>query len=178
MVHLQFACIAHICIPADRVLFLRSLVRCFCRSNAVIIANCEAPVPILGHFPLLSGGGRLILPHLACFSAAQVHSPGRFYAMRSGMGAPAPVAACVTSLKTGTARGRMAKEELLEFPGTVAELLPNATFRVALENGHEIIAHTAGKMRKNRIRVLTGDKVLVEMTPYDLTKGRITYRFK
>src|SRR5262249_57259377 len=72
----------------------------------------------------------------------------------------------------------MSKEELLEFPGTVSELLPNATFRVKLENDHEIIAHTAGKMRKNRIRVLTGDKVLVEMTPYDLTKGRITYRFK
>ena len=69
----------------------------------------------------------------------------------------------------------MAKEELLEFPGTVSELLPNATFRVKLENDHEIIAHTAGKMRKNRIRVLAGDKVLVEMTPYDLTKGRITY---
>ena len=79
---------------------------------------------------------------------------------------------------TITARGSMAKEELLEFPGMVSELLPNATFRVKLENGHEIIAHTAGKMRKNRIRVLTGDKVLVEMTPYDLTKGRITYRFK
>jgi translation initiation factor IF-1 len=76
------------------------------------------------------------------------------------------------------AGGRMAKEELLEFPGTVSELLPNATFRVTLENDHEIIAHTAGKMRKNRIRVLAGDKVLVEMTPYDLTKGRITYRFK
>jgi translation initiation factor IF-1 len=75
--------------------------------------------------------------------------------------------------------GRMAKEELLEFPGTVSELLPNATFRVMLEESkHEIIAHTAGKMRKNRIRVLAGDKVLVEMTPYDLTKGRITYRFK
>ena len=74
-------------------------------------------------------------------------------------------------------RGQMAKEELLEFPGTVSELLPNATFRVTLENDHEIIAHTAGKMRKNRIRVLAGDKVLVEMTPYDLTKGRITYRF-
>ncbi len=73
----------------------------------------------------------------------------------------------------------MAKEEPLEFPGTVSELLPNATFRVKLETGdHEIIAHTAGKMRKNRIRVLAGDKVLVEMTPYDLTKGRITYRFK
>jgi translation initiation factor IF-1 len=72
----------------------------------------------------------------------------------------------------------MSKEELLEFPGFVVELLPNATFRVKLENEHEIIAHTAGKMRKNRIRVLAGDRVLVEMTPYDLTKGRITYRFK
>lgn len=72
----------------------------------------------------------------------------------------------------------MAKEEVLEFPGVVTELLPNATFRVKLENEHEIIAHTAGRMRKNRIRVLAGDKVLVEMTPYDLTKGRITYRFK
>jgi translation initiation factor IF-1 len=75
-------------------------------------------------------------------------------------------------------RSYMSKEELLEFPGVVTELLPNATFRVKLENDHEIIAHTAGRMRKNRIRVLAGDKVLVEMTPYDLTKGRITYRFK
>jgi translation initiation factor IF-1 len=72
----------------------------------------------------------------------------------------------------------MAKEEPLEFEGIVEELLPNATFRVKLSQGHEIIAHTAGKMRKNRIRVLAGDKVLVEMTPYDLTKGRITFRFK
>ena len=72
----------------------------------------------------------------------------------------------------------MSKEELIEFEGTVVELLPNATFRVKLENNHEIIAHTAGKMRKNRIRVLTGDKVMIEMTPYDLSKGRINYRFK
>ena len=72
----------------------------------------------------------------------------------------------------------MAKEDLLEFPGVVTELLPNATFKVKLENDHEIIAHTAGKMRKNRIRVLAGDQVTVEMTPYDLTKGRITYRHK
>ncbi len=72
----------------------------------------------------------------------------------------------------------MAKEELLEFPGTVLELLPNATFKVKLDNDHEIIAHTAGKMRKNRIRVLAGDQGTVEMTPYDLTKGRITYRHK
>ena len=72
----------------------------------------------------------------------------------------------------------LAKEELLEFEGEVLELLPNATFRVKLVNDHEIIAHTAGRMRKNRIRVLAGDKVTVEMTPYDLTKGRITYRFK
>jgi translation initiation factor IF-1 len=72
----------------------------------------------------------------------------------------------------------MAKEEMLEFPGVVKELLPNATFRVELENGHEIIAHMAGKMRKNRIRVLAGDKVQVEMNTYDLSKGRINYRFK
>ncbi len=72
----------------------------------------------------------------------------------------------------------MAKEELIEVNGTVLELLPNAMFRVKLENEHEILAHTSGKMRKNRIRVLAGDKVTVEMTPYDLTKGRITFRFK
>ena len=71
----------------------------------------------------------------------------------------------------------MAKEELMEFNGTVKELLPNAMFRVLLDNNHEIIAHTAGKMRKFRIRVLAGDRVTVEMTPYDLTKGRITFRF-
>ena len=71
----------------------------------------------------------------------------------------------------------MAKEEMLEFNGVVTELLPNATFRVKLENNHEILAHSSGKLRKNRIRVLTGDKVLVEVTPYDLTKGRITFRF-
>ena len=75
-------------------------------------------------------------------------------------------------------RGRMAKEELLEMRGTIRELLPNAMFRVELENGHEVLGHTAGKMRKNRIRVLVGDEVLCELTPYDLTKGRITYRFK
>ena len=72
----------------------------------------------------------------------------------------------------------MAKEELMEFNGTVKELLPNAMFRVLLDNEYEIIAHTAGKMRKFRIRVLAGDRVTVEMTPYDLTKGRITFRFK
>ena len=70
----------------------------------------------------------------------------------------------------------MAKQDLLEFKGTVTELLPNAMFRVKLENGHIVTAHAAGKLRKNRIRVLQGDKVQVEMTPYDLTKGRITFR--
>ncbi len=72
----------------------------------------------------------------------------------------------------------MAKEELLEFEGTVEEILPNTMFRVVLENGHEVLAHSSGKMRKNRIRVLAGDKVTVEMTPYDLSKGRITFRHK
>ena len=72
----------------------------------------------------------------------------------------------------------MAKEGVIEFEGIVSELLPNAMFRVTLENDHQILAHTSGKMRKNRIRVLLGDRVNVEMTPYDLTKGRITFRFK
>jgi translation initiation factor IF-1 len=72
----------------------------------------------------------------------------------------------------------MAKEDLIEFNGVVDELLPNAMFRVKLDNNHTILAHTSGKMRKNRIRVLAGDRVTVEMTPYDLSKGRITFRFK
>ena len=72
----------------------------------------------------------------------------------------------------------MAKEDLLEFDGIVDEILPNAMFKVILENKHEGLAHTAGRMRKHRIRVLAGDKVTVEMTPYDLTKGRIIYRHK
>ena len=72
----------------------------------------------------------------------------------------------------------MAKEDLLEFEGIVEEILPNAMFKVILENKHEILAHTAGRMRKHRSRVLAGDRVTVEMTPYDLTKGRITFRHK
>jgi translation initiation factor IF-1 len=72
----------------------------------------------------------------------------------------------------------MSKEDLIEFSGVVVEILPNTTFRVKLENDHIILAHTSGRMRKNRIRVLAGDKVVVEMTPYDLTKGRIIFRQK
>ncbi len=72
----------------------------------------------------------------------------------------------------------MPKEGSIEFQGVVLELLPNAMFKVKLENDHEILAHSSGKMRKNRIRVLAGDKVTIEMTPYDLTKGRITFRWK
>ena len=70
----------------------------------------------------------------------------------------------------------MAKEDHLEMEGKVIETLPNTTFRVQLDNGHIITAHISGKMRKNYIRILTGDRVKVEMTPYDLTKGRITFR--
>ena len=70
------------------------------------------------------------------------------------------------------------KNDATEFAGEVTELLPNAMFRVKLENEHEVLAYTSGKMRKHRIRVLVGDQVNVEMTPYDLSKGRITFRFK
>jgi len=72
----------------------------------------------------------------------------------------------------------LAKEEAIEMEGTVTESLPNTTFRVELENGHSVIAHISGKMRKHYIRILTGDTVTVELTPYDLTKGRITFRGK
>ena len=71
----------------------------------------------------------------------------------------------------------LSKQDFLQLKGKVKELLPNAMFKVTLENKHEILAHTAGKLRKNRIRVLAGDNVLVEVTPYDLTKGRIIFRF-
>ncbi len=70
----------------------------------------------------------------------------------------------------------MTKQDLLEFKGKVIDVLPNAMFSVELENGAKVLAHTAGKLRKNRIRVLQGDNVTVEMTPYDLTKGRIIFR--
>lgn len=72
----------------------------------------------------------------------------------------------------------MAKEDHIEMEGTVIDTLPNTTFRVELENGHVVTAHISGRMRKNYIRILTGDKVTVQLTPYDLTKGRITYRQK
>ncbi len=72
----------------------------------------------------------------------------------------------------------MAKEDSIEMDGTIVDTLPNTMFRVQLDNGHTIVAHISGKMRKNYIRILTGDKVKVEMTPYDLSKGRIVYRAK
>ena len=72
----------------------------------------------------------------------------------------------------------MSKEEAIELEATVVEALPNAVFRVELENKHQVLAHISGKMRKNFIRIFPGDRVLVEVTPYDLTRGRIIYRFK
>jgi translation initiation factor IF-1 len=75
-------------------------------------------------------------------------------------------------------REDMAKEDSIEVQGTVLETLPNAMFRVEIENGHKILAHISGKMRMHFIKILPGDKVTVELTPYDLTRGRITYRFK
>jgi translation initiation factor IF-1 len=72
----------------------------------------------------------------------------------------------------------MAKEQLIELQGTVVEKLPNTLFRVRLDNEHEILARMAGRMRRHRIRIMTGDRVSIEMTPYDLSKGRITYRHR
>ena len=72
----------------------------------------------------------------------------------------------------------MSKSDMIEIEGTVVEALPNATFKVELENGHQIVSHISGKLRMNYIRILPGDKVRVEMSPYDLTKGRIAFRYK
>ncbi|MBI3610647.1 MAG: translation initiation factor IF-1 [Nitrospirae bacterium] len=72
----------------------------------------------------------------------------------------------------------MSKEDVVEVQGTIVETLPNAMFRVQLENGHRVLAHISGKMRMHFIKILPGDKVTVELSPYDLTRGRITYRFK
>ena len=72
----------------------------------------------------------------------------------------------------------MSKEDVIEVEGTVVEALPNAMFQVELENGHIVLAHVSGKMRMNFIRIVPGDKVTMELTPYDLNRGRITYRFK
>ncbi|MAR92809.1 MAG: translation initiation factor IF-1 [Pseudomonadota bacterium] len=72
----------------------------------------------------------------------------------------------------------MSKEDSIEMEGTITETLPNTMFRVELDNGHIVTAHISGKMRKNYIRILTGDRVKVELTPYDLSKGRITYRVR
>ena len=82
---------------------------------------------------------------------------------------------------TGKARGkgaRMAKQDVIEVEGTVMEPLPNAMFRVQLPNGHKVLAHVSGKIRMNFIRILAGDRVTVELSPYDLTRGRIVYRYK
>lgn len=79
---------------------------------------------------------------------------------------------------TVEAQGYMSKQDAIELEGTVTELLPNATFRVTVQTGHEVLTTLAGNMRRNRIRVLAGDRVTVEVSPYDLTRGRITFRHK
>ena len=83
---------------------------------------------------------------------------------------------CNTARRRWRVRYLMAKEDAIQMEGTVMETLPNTTFRVELENGHVVTAHISGKMRKNYIRILKGDKVTIELTPYDLSKGRIVYR--
>ena len=116
-------------------------------------------------------GLRLALPACATVGLA----PSNIVPIRLD---PGRISGHLWAAATQTLRIGMSKEDLIEFSGTVVELLPNAMFRVKLDNNHEVLAHTSGKMRKNRIRVLAGDRVNVEMTPYDLSKGRITFRFK
>jgi len=85
---------------------------------------------------------------------------------------------CVQIVNRKLQIGPMPKEDAIEVVGTVVETLPNAMFRVELENKHMVLAHVSGKMRKNFIRILPGDKILVELSPYDLSRGRIVYRYK
>ena len=91
---------------------------------------------------------------------------------------PSKGARAKPALEGSRRRAEMPKEDAIEVEGTVVEPLPNAMFRVELENGHRVLAHVSGKMRMNFIRILPGDRVKVELSPYDLTRGRITYRFK
>ena len=99
--------------------------------------------------------------------------------MRLGLHAPPPAVYHSRFVWPGHyPKLKMSKDDSIEFEGTILETLPNTVFRVKLENGHVVTAHISGRMRKNYIRILTGDKVKIEMTPYDLTKGRITYRMK
>ena len=90
----------------------------------------------------------------------------------------APARAMVAGAMDGSLSGGRVAKQAIEIEGTVTEVLPNATFLVELENGHEVLAYLSGKMRKHYIRVLEGDRVKVELSPYDLTRGRITYRYR
>jgi translation initiation factor IF-1 len=92
--------------------------------------------------------------------------------------APAEPVICLLHLELGRPKLPKPKEDAIVLEGTVIEPLPNAMFRVELENGHKVLAHISGKMRMHYIRILPGDRVQVELTPYDLTRGRITYRYK
>jgi translation initiation factor IF-1 len=124
--------------------------------------------------------GRLFcLPPAACHPAFCLQTASCTTMSRAGQNRDVPLPPRSFSCRICAVldRGeRMAKEDHIEMEGTVIETLPNTMFRVELDNGHVITAHISGKMRKNYIRILTGDRVTVEMTPYDLTKGRITYR--
>ena len=109
-------------------------------------------------------------------SATPTTGPHDGFAFRRG-----PIVAesrAILGCQAAKPQGKMSKDDVIEMEGAILETLPNTMFRVKLENGHVVIAHISGRMRKNYIRILTGDKVKVEMTPYDLTKGRITYRMK
>jgi translation initiation factor IF-1 len=115
------------------------------------------------------GGQRPVSGHIPDISALRTPTATASYAASDL--APADIRHPLVNLRQG-----VAKEEGIEMEGTIVETLPNTLFRVKLDNGHIITAHISGKMRKNYIRILTGDRVTVQITPYDLTKGRITFR--
>jgi translation initiation factor IF-1 len=142
--------------------------------------RCAGHVPTLQN-PIATGTiGPLQQPPTGAFAAAENRVGGRDNKAELGCSRPvcrwAPLA--ITDRVHGTRGHGMSKDDAIEVEGTVLEPLPNAMFLVQLENGHKVLAHVSGKMRMHFIRILPGDKVKVALSPYDLTRGRITYRAK
>jgi translation initiation factor IF-1 len=119
--------------------------------------------------------GDLMTPECRCQDESHKNSRKWHFSAQERL-LPGLISGIIPRLTQQDLLGYMAKEEHIEMEGTVTEALPNTMFRVELENGHVVTAHISGKMRKHYIRILRGDKVTVELTPYDLSKGRITYR--
>ncbi len=143
------------------------------RASGIGLIDCQMPTPHLASLGAETLPRAAFLERLRGLIEPRHRRPASRRRDRFNCHAAGVCAQCAGSKSPGS---RMSKEEAIQMEGEVVETLPNTTFRVKLKNGHVVTAHISGKMRKNYIRILTGDVVTVEMTPYDLTKGRIVYR--